>query len=106
MKLYTKWTSTAATTEFVWKISNWKKISNEHFNLCETEISLDEIIKSINSKTNNKLPDNDALTAEFYKHFSNEIAPVLLDVYGSWGKLDTMGVTSRTEIISVIYKRW
>ena len=44
MKHYTKWTSTAATTEFVWKIPNRKEISNGHFNLCEAEISLDEII--------------------------------------------------------------
>ena len=29
------------------KIPNRKKMSNEHFNLCETEISSDEIIKSI-----------------------------------------------------------
>ena len=81
-KLYTKWTSTAATTEFVCKIPNRKKISNEHFNLCEAEISLDEIIKSINSETN-KPPYNDCLTAKFYKHFSNELALVLLDVYDS-----------------------
>ena len=64
MKLYTKWTSTAATTEFVWKIPNRKKISYEHFNLCEAEISLDEIIKSINSETNNKPPGNDGLKAD------------------------------------------
>ena len=32
-------------TEFLSKIPNIKKISNEHFNLCEAEISLDEIIK-------------------------------------------------------------
>ena len=102
MKLYTKWTSTAATTEFVCKIPNRKKISNEHFNLCEAEISLDEIIKSINSETNNKPPGNDGLTAEFYRHFSNELAPVLLGVYDSWGKLDTMGVTYRRGIISAI----
>ena len=61
--------TTAATTEFVCKILNRKKISNEHFNLCEAEISLDEIIKSINSETN-KPPDNDGLTAEFYKHLN------------------------------------
>ena len=67
MKLYTKWTSTAATTEFVCKIPNRKKISNEHFHFCEAEISLDEIMKSINSETN-KPPDNNGLTAEFYKH--------------------------------------
>ena len=103
MKLYTKWTSTAATTEFVCKIPNRKKISNEHFNLCEAEISLDEIIKSINSETNNKPPGNDGLTASRnYRHFSNELAPVLLGVYYSWRKLDAMSVTCRRGIISVI----
>ena len=50
-KLYIKKTSTAATTEFDRKIPNRKKISNEYFNLCEAEISLNEIIKSINSET-------------------------------------------------------
>ena len=60
MKPYTKWTSTAATTDFVCKISNRKKRSNEHFNLCEVEIT-----KSINSETNNEPPGNDGLTAEF-----------------------------------------
>ena len=99
-KLYTEWTSTAATTEFVWKISNRKKISYEHFNLREAEISLDEIMKPINSETKNKPPGNDGLAAEFYRHFSNELAPVL--VYNCWGKLDTMGGTYRRGIISAI----
>ena len=70
-KIYIKRTSTAATTEFVWRIHNTKKISNEHLNLCEAEISLDEIIKSINFETNNKPPGNYGLKAEFYKHYSN-----------------------------------
>ena len=39
-KLYTKQTSTATTTEFLSKIPNRKKIANEHFNLCEAELSL------------------------------------------------------------------
>ena len=30
---------------------------------------------------NNKPPGNDGLTPEFCKHFPNELAPVLLDVY-------------------------
>ena len=50
MNLYTKCTSRAATTEFVWKIPNRKKISYEHFNLCEAEIFLDEIIKQRHAK--------------------------------------------------------
>ena len=44
-KLYTEQTSTAAATEFLSKIPNIKKISNEHFNLCEAETSSEEIIK-------------------------------------------------------------
>ena len=69
------------------------------------KISLDGIIKSINSQTNNKSPGNYGLTAEFYIHCSNELAPVVLDVYDFWGKLVTMGGTSRTAITSTIYKK-
>ena len=45
------------------------------------------------------------LQAEFYRHFSNELVTVLLDLYDSWGKLSTMGVTSGTGIISVKYNK-
>ena len=62
-------------------------------------------MKSINSQTNNKSPVNDDLKAVFYKHFSNELVPVLLDVYDSWRKLDTINVTSKTGITSTIYKK-
>ena len=76
--------------------------SYEHFNLCEAEISLDEIIKSVNSETNNKPPGNDGLTAESYRNFWNELAHVLLGVYDSWRKLDTVGVIHWRLIISAI----
>ena len=52
----------------------------------------------MNSETNNKSPGNDGFTAEFYKHYSNELAPVLLDVYDWLRILGIMGVTSRTGI--------
>ena len=89
---------------FLAKFLNRKKISNEKLNLCDAKISLDEIIKSINSQTNNKSPGSYDLTAEFYKRF-NELALVHLDVYDSWGKLGNMGVTSGTGIISGVYKK-
>ena len=41
--------------------------------------------------TERKYLMNNGLTAEFYKHFSNELGPVFLDVYDSLGKLGTMG---------------
>ena len=40
---------------FLAKFVSEKKTSNEHFNLCKAEISLNEIIKSINSETNEKM---------------------------------------------------
>ena len=86
------------------KIPNRKKVFNEQFNFSETKISLDEIIKSINSQTYNKSPCNNGFVPESYKRLSNELASVLLDVYESWGKLGTMVVTFRTGIMSVIYK--
>ena len=45
----------AATTDFLSKIPNRKKICNVRLKLCEAKISLDGIIKSINSHTNNKI---------------------------------------------------
>ena len=45
------------------------------------------------------------LKAVFYKDFSNKLAPVLLDVYDSWGKLGTIIVTSRTGIRYATYKK-
>ena len=62
-------------------------------------------MKSVNSQANNKSPGNDGLKAVFYKHFSNELAPVLLDVYYSWEKFGTTSVTSRTGILFAMYKK-
>ena len=77
-----------------------RPISNEKFSLFEAKMSLNKIINSMNSQTNESTVNN-GLTPEHYKHFSNELAPVLLDVYNSWRNVGTMVVTSRTGIISV-----
>ena len=39
-----------------------------------------------------------------HKYFSTELSSILLDVYDSLKKLGTMGATSRTGTICVIYK--
>ena len=97
--------SQPAINELLNKIPINKKISNEYFKLCETELSIGEVLNAINSQKNNKSPGNDGITAEFYKHFSNEMAPILLEIYNSWKQLGTIGISSRTGIISVIYKK-
>ena len=105
-KLYNKKTiSKTATIESFSKMPNRKKVSNERFNLCEAKIWLNEIIKSTNSQTSNNSPGNDGLTAEFYKNVFIELVPILLDVYNFCEKVDTIGFTSRTGIVSFIYKK-
>ena len=107
--LYTRGNiSRDAINKLLNKIPNFKKISMDDFNLCEAEISLDEIIEAINCQRNNKSPGNDGLTGEFYKHFSSDVAPMLLDVYNSSNELGIMGLflsSSWTGIISVTYKK-
>ena len=68
------------------------------------ENSLDEATKSINSQTNNKFPDNDSLSAEFYEHFTNQVAPNFLDVYDSCRELGAMGVLEQKSYLSYIKK--
>ena len=60
----------------------------------------------MNSQTSNTSSVKDGLKAVFYKHFSNELPPVLLDVYDSRGSLGAISVTPRTGIISATYKNY
>ena len=57
-------------------------------------------LENLFSQTN-----NDGLKAVFYRHCLNELGHVFLDVYDSWEKLGTIGVSYRTGIISAIYKK-
>ena len=50
--------SKSAINELLRRIPINNKISNECLRLCEAEVSLDEIIKVINSQQNSKSPGN------------------------------------------------
>ena len=65
------------------------------------KISLAETKK--NSQANES-PGNDGLTVEFYKHFSDKLTPVMVPPDDSWESFSTIDNTSRTWVISAIYK--
>jgi hypothetical protein len=53
------------------------KISNEHRNLCEHDITKDEILESFKSMQGGKSPGNDGLGKEFYLEFWDKIGDKL-----------------------------
>ena len=53
-------------------------INNDFFDLCENDLTEDEILISLKDTQNNKTPGNDGLTKEFYETFQNEIKYVFL----------------------------
>ena len=54
-------------------------INNDFFNLCENDLTENELLITLKSMQNKKkAPDNDGLTKEFYETFLNEIKNVFL----------------------------
>ena len=53
-------------------------INNDFFNLCENNLTEDELFISLKSMQNKNTPVNDGLTKEFYETFWNEIKYIFL----------------------------
>ncbi|CAC5361067.1 unnamed protein product [Mytilus coruscus] len=53
------------------------KIDENGHQLCESDISFDEIIKALSQMSKNKSPGSDGLTVEFYCHFYSELTMYL-----------------------------
>ena len=48
-------------------------LSTDQINLCDKEISKEDLCKAMESISNNKSPGNDGLNKEFYKTFWDDI---------------------------------
>lgn len=58
-----------------------KSINPYQKEYCDDIIILEVVVDSIDSLKNNKSPGVDGLTSEFYKTFSEHLAPFLLEVF-------------------------
>ena len=70
--------SFSKTVSFLYKIS-LPVINNDFFNLCENDLSDDELLIYLKSVKNNKTPGNDGLAKEYYETFRNEIKYIFLE---------------------------
>lgn len=66
--------------EFFKDINNVKPIGEPNQIICDSPITLKEISDAISKLRLNKSPGTDGLTSEFYKAFSIQLAPFLLQV--------------------------
>lgn len=81
------------------------RISQKHRDTLETPISLEEIKRAIKALQGSKAPGPDGYTSEFYKSFTDELAPVLLQVYNESLKLGKLPPTFYQAKIFVIHKK-
>ena len=81
------------------------KISNDHFLICEKEISENDLFLSLKGMENNKLPGNDCLAKEFYDTFWTEIKDPLLDSIHHAQVTKQLSISQKQAIIKLIEKK-
>lgn len=62
-------------------VNNIRKIELSDCRYCDSPLTVEEVVKSITLLKNNKSPGTDGMVAEFYKAFSDQLAPFLLQVF-------------------------
>ena len=65
----------------------------------------DDLCKALNKMENNKSPGTDGLTSEFFKHFYNELGPILLKLASLVYKTGTLPETMTQSIITLVPKK-
>lgn len=71
----------------------------------ELHIPISEIIDSIGSMQSGKAPGPDGFPSEFFKRFSEQLAPILLSVFRESLSSQSLPLTMREATISLILKK-
>uniref|UniRef100_A0A096MC09 Reverse transcriptase domain-containing protein n=1 Tax=Poecilia formosa TaxID=48698 RepID=A0A096MC09_POEFO len=79
--LYSSTYNSEYAAQFFDALPNLKKIDESNKLFCDQTFSLPEILGAIKHLKMNKSPGVDGLSSEFYKLFSKQLAPFLLQVY-------------------------
>uniref|UniRef100_A0A3P9L5I7 Reverse transcriptase domain-containing protein n=1 Tax=Oryzias latipes TaxID=8090 RepID=A0A3P9L5I7_ORYLA len=103
-KLYSSNYSEIKTRELLDSIKHCKIISETHKKLCDASITLEEVQDAIMILKKNKSPGNDGLSSEFYKNFSTELSPFILETLTESINLGKLPPTLTQGIISLIPK--
>ncbi len=80
------------------------KLKEGDKNMCDREISIEEIKEAIKQTKPNKSPGSDGLTHEFYKTFIEVLAPILWKLYKSMEERGEVPETMSLGVITIMYK--
>ena len=75
------------------------------FNLCENDLTEDEILISLKRMQNNKTPGNDGLTKGFYETFWNKIKYVFLKSLKQAKEKGQLSIPQRQAVVKLIEKK-
>ena len=89
---------------FLNSIPSIPKLVGDSASLTEP-ITKNEIEEAIKKLRPNKSPSCDSLTAEFYQHFMQEIAPILCKVFNKIFEDEHLSDTQKIAIIVLIFKK-
>lgn len=81
------------------------RLSESERELLDADITVEEIIEVIKAFPVCKAPGPDGFTAEFFKSFSTELAPLLLEVYNEALTKGQLPPTFRQALISLVPKK-
>ena len=73
--------------------------------LCDEEITMEEVAKSLKELPNNKTPGTDGLTTDFYKFFWPKIKQIVYDSIIFAFKSSKLSIEQRRGILSIIPKK-
>ena len=83
---------------------NTPSISVANKNLCDRELSLDDLSDSLNSMSSGKSPGNDGLTIEFYKFFWDHLKQPLFNSANFSKTHGSLSISQKQAIIKLLEK--
>ena len=84
---------------------NFPKVSNDAMEVCDKEISMNELEKSVKELHNNKAPGPDGLPGEFYKIFWNDISDLVSKSFQDAFKNGSLSKTQKQGVLCLIPKK-
>lgn len=103
-KLYTSEYADNNSSIFINSLHNTPKLDNSERDFCDLPLSLAEVTQCLELLKDNKSPGTDGQSSEFYKLFSQQMAPFLLQVFNESIKAKTLPWSMTQGLITLLPK--